>query len=238
MNINYLVVVRVFFCCCFVQKVFCMSKSVEVSHEDIADAWATAAQLRYDGSRPTVATLFSYRCYPAPMHKAVWENRKDLVECFERCFSEDESGINSSDLDPDEPVSPLHLAVKLGFWEVASTLISCGADKEFRVGKAGLTPFLYAALKGGVRRLSYLIDNGVDTKAVTNHGHTALHLAVLSGKSKAVTKLLEIGIDPMKKDSNGELAIEFVDEDKPSGMKIKCILQRAMESRQFHAIRD
>ena len=91
--------------------------------------------------------------------------------------------------------TPLHLAAKNGYLEVAKRLVSLGAKLD-AVSKNGVEPLHEAASSGQLAIVKLLLDAGVDVNAGReSRQSTALHNAVAQGFT-AVTKLLvERGAD-------------------------------------------
>lgn len=57
----------------------------------------------------------------------------------------------------------------------------------------GITPFLYACIKGSKQVMDLLLDLGVNINAIDNDGNTCLHYAVMSNSKRVVKKLLVRG---------------------------------------------
>lgn len=71
------------------------------------------------------------------------------------------------------------------------------------------TPLHWACYSGSDKATFFLLFNGVNSNSVNKNGHTALHLAVLSRKSKIIKKLIQYGIDYKLKDNNHMTAKEL-----------------------------
>ena len=68
---------------------------------------------------------------------------------------------------------------------------------------------------GSVPILKTLLEEGKSPVNATDaDGYTALHQAIAEGHGPAAILLLKSGADPLKRDSDGKLAIELVPDDK------------------------
>lgn len=83
-------------------------------------------------------------------------------------------------------------AVSYGQVEVASALLSYGADKDTS-DENGVTLLMHAARQGHVITATHLMELDADIDARTRKGKTALHLAALGGRLQMVEKLLGEG---------------------------------------------
>ncbi|CAJ0585541.1 unnamed protein product, partial [Mesorhabditis spiculigera] len=108
--------------------------------------------------------------------------------------------------------SALHYAVSHGNFPVVSSLLDCGECELNLANKAGYTPVMLAALsnldddieKTVVARLFQAGD--VNARA-TQHGQTALMLAVSHGKFPTTQLLIENGADVNIQDEEGSTAL-------------------------------
>lgn len=81
--------------------------------------------------------------------------------------------------------------------------------------KRGQLPLHRAAAVGSVPILKILLEEGKSpVNATDGDGYTALHQAISEGHGPAAILLLKSGADPLKRDSDGKLAIELVPDDK------------------------
>ncbi|MFH4964953.1 ankyrin repeat domain-containing protein [Gaetbulibacter sp. M235] len=86
-------------------------------------------------------------------------------------------------------VSPFCLSIVKGDFETVKKLIDLGADIH---GKSdGMTPVMYAARFNRVEILQLLISKGVNLKAKSDQGLTALKYAELSNALEALSVIKE-----------------------------------------------
>lgn len=86
--------------------------------------------------------------------------------------------------------------------EAIAVLCELGADVNAR-DREGWTPLLRAAAAGHHNAARMLLARGANPSCVDQLGHTALHLAVMSGAATCVAELA-VGEACAKKDNNGE----------------------------------
>ena len=110
----------------------------------------------------------------------------------------------------------LHIAIKYGYNELASTFISLGANIETR-NKNGDTALHIAARYNRTTTASILLNKNADITAQTNYGNTVLHIAAWYGHTSIATLLPKNGIDiVLVKNSKNETALDFArQENKP-----------------------
>ena len=105
--------------------------------------------------------------------------------------------------------SPLMLASLTGQLEWVKKLVGRGAD----VNKPGWTPLHYAATRGHLEVMDYLLENHAYIDASSPNESTPLMMAALYGTPAAVKLLLEAGADPRIKNAVGLTAIDFALRD-------------------------
>ncbi len=101
--------------------------------------------------------------------------------------------------------TPLMLAAFNNFMPVAHLLIERKAD----VNKTGWTPLHYAATKGHIEMIRYLLQHHADMDALSPNGTTPLMMAAHYGNPMATLLLLQQGADPRIKNQLGLSAIDF-----------------------------
>ena len=101
--------------------------------------------------------------------------------------------------------SPLMLAALDGEMDLAKRLVAMGAD----VNKPGWAPLHYAATRGHLDMMAFLLDQNAYIDAASPNGTTPLMMAAFYGTPSAVKLLLEAGADPMLKNVQGLSAIDF-----------------------------
>ena len=105
--------------------------------------------------------------------------------------------------------SPLMLASLTGQLEWVKKLVAMGAD----VNKPGWTSLHYAATRGHLAVMDYLLENHAYIDASSPNESTPLMMAALYGTPSAVKLLLEAGADPSIKNALGLTAIDFALRD-------------------------
>jgi ankyrin repeat protein len=116
-------------------------------------------------------------------------------------------GWSKIDVEPRNKAdeSPLMLAALDGEADLVKRLVVMGAD----VNKPGWAPLHYAATRGHLDIMAYLLDQNAYIDAASPNGTTPLMMAAFYGTPSAVKLLLEAGADPMLKNTQGLSAIDF-----------------------------
>ncbi|CCW69746.1 unnamed protein product [Phytomonas sp. Hart1] len=65
------------------------------------------------------------------------------------------------------------------------------------------TPLMWAAFRGHLTIVRFLVDKGAAVNVSNSLGHTALHWAIIAGKMDIVRFLLDHGADPSQRDKQG-----------------------------------
>ncbi|WP_340649151.1 ankyrin repeat domain-containing protein [Pseudoxanthomonas winnipegensis] len=106
--------------------------------------------------------------------------------------------------------SALHEAALAGHAEILAALLAAGASVDAR-DEAGATPWLEAARSGRVAALDTLAAAGADLAAVDARGRNALLLASTAEQvvPAVVKRLLELGVDPERRDLAGHRAADL-----------------------------
>ena len=105
--------------------------------------------------------------------------------------------------------------------EVLNVMFEYGADPNLDfsdVSISGVSPtaFAYAikqantAYPSSMEIVDLFVRNGADVNFVDNKGNNLLHMAVEGSDFDVIPKLLEIGVDPNKKNANGKLPHEVI----------------------------
>lgn len=100
--------------------------------------------------------------------------------------------------------TPLHYAAYFGHYEMATYLLSIGADKAAVSMDPLRSQPLHAAASSGNRHVAgLLIDAGADPNAEQTGQWTPLHSAAAGGHAEIVTMLLAHGADPKRTSASG-----------------------------------
>ncbi|PNT62622.1 hypothetical protein BRADI_4g06000v3 [Brachypodium distachyon] len=92
-------------------------------------------------------------------------------------------------------LNALHFAANKGCLEICKFLVEeVGMDVNLP-SNLGATPMFYAALKGNVPVMRYLLDHGGDPEKASDRGLTPLHNAAEHGHCEAVRLLLSKGVN-------------------------------------------
>ena len=104
----------------------------------------------------------------------------------------------------------LHVAAQRNDAELASLLITAGANLRATTRLGGYTPLHLASQNGATAAIKALAAAGADVNARTSTGATPLMFAAASGSADAVTTLVELSADPNAVESaNGQTALMF-----------------------------
>lgn len=145
---------------------------------------------------PFFIVLLSISCASSDVHKMVKDgDREKLQQLY---FKE---GTNVDLLD-EEGNSPLHIAIELGFDDIAKFLIDIGADTNI-VNSAGVTPLFAASKNNNVQIVDLLLRNKADVDAKDEFGRTPMFYAVSNENFKMMEVLKDNGADIFANDNQG-----------------------------------
>jgi ankyrin repeat protein len=102
--------------------------------------------------------------------------------------------------------TPLHVASRMGFVEVARILLKHGADIEAR-DRNDWSPLERATTKGHVEVTRVLLEHGANVSAQDKGRRTPLYLASVHGKPAVAQVLLRHGADMKARIKNNETAL-------------------------------
>ncbi|KAH8805995.1 ankyrin repeat-containing domain protein [Xylogone sp. PMI_703] len=100
----------------------------------------------------------------------------------------------AADPDPEQPLAPLHQAIRNGHVEVIKILLKRGAD-PMRHGPWGQSALHMASASGHAEITRLLGEAGADLNARDDNSFTPLYEASLWGNFKSVEVLVELGAD-------------------------------------------
>ena len=130
-----------------------------------------------------------------PLHHAAFLGLHDVIKFL---VVERSQNVNARGFKRHE--TPLSVASREGYSEVARLLLKYGADTETR-DESGYSPLEWSSEKGHVEVVRVLLENHADMNFLDEEKWTALHL----GRDAAVARvLLEYGMDANAKKTNGE----------------------------------
>ncbi len=125
---------------------------------------------------------------------AVLHNRKDTVKY-----------LLDNGADPNEASylgSPLFIASKYGFYDIAKMLILAGAEPEFE-NKAGTSILIEAVKNKHLEVVQLLVDAGADIENEDSfYGRTPIFFAAQNGDKEILAYLIESGASVNQKDVN------------------------------------
>jgi ankyrin repeat protein len=105
--------------------------------------------------------------------------------------------------------TPLHYAASFGIEHVVKALLEQGAEVDATGGRLGATAFHAAALRGHVKVMDILFQNGADPNKLDFIKKTPLASAVLGGNVEVINYLLEHGADPDIMDDRNMTAYDW-----------------------------
>jgi len=134
----------------------------------------------------------------SPLLYAAWCGLHDIVQFL---IVERSQNVNARGFDLEE--TPLSVASRQGYSEVARVLLERGADTETRDNET-YSPLDRSSVNGHVEVVRVLLENHADLNFLDENNWTALHLASRSGHVAVARVLLGNGADPnAKKWDNG-----------------------------------
>jgi ankyrin repeat protein len=104
--------------------------------------------------------------------------------------------------------TPLHVASRMDFGEVARILLKHGADIKAE-DRIGCSPLKRAAIEGHVEVTRVLLEHGANVNAQDGSGLTPLYWASHFGKPAAAQVLLRHGADVNARDKNNETPLHW-----------------------------
>jgi len=164
------------------------------------------------------------------------------VDYLKQVLHESPPGAVNAVEGPPHFRTPLSMAVVRNLPQNMKVLLEAGADTKARVHINGVfwPPLFVAAALGCSEAIEVLIKEGgldPDERLSEDNKNTALHVATLNRKPKAVQKLLELGADPSSQELEQgltplDIAIGNRDESM-MGILLQAIGQNSQDNRNF-----
>jgi len=104
-------------------------------------------------------------------------------------------------------ITALMYAAESNYIKTVRTLISLGADVNFRNSKNTQTALMQAAWNNHIKITKLLLDHDADPNIRDKYGRTALIYACYDGHTETACLLLGYGADPNIRDKNGGTAL-------------------------------
>jgi len=143
----------------------------------------------------------------SPLLYAAWCGLHDIVQFL---IVERSQNVNARGFDLEE--TPLSVASRQGYSEVARVLLEHGADTETR-DKSDYSPLEWSSVDGHVEVVRVLLENHADLNFLDENNCTALHLASDSGHVAVARVLLGNGADPNAKRTNNVTPLHLADNE-------------------------
>ena len=138
-----------------------------------------------------------------PLHLAAFHGLHDIVKFL---IVERSQNVNARGFDCRE--TPLSLACRQGYSEVARVLLEHGADTEIK-DIDNYSPLERSSERGHVEVVRVLLENHADVNFLDRNKWTALHLASRSGRVAVARVLLENGADANAKKTDGRTPLHL-----------------------------
>jgi hypothetical protein len=105
--------------------------------------------------------------------------------------------------------------------DVLKVMLEYGADPNLNISDVAIssgnpTPFVYAATQAdqkgskGLDVLKVLVDAGADVNATDSNGNNALHKVVKGQAFGMIQPLIDLGVDPFKKNNEGKMPYDLI----------------------------
>ena len=104
--------------------------------------------------------------------------------------------------------SLLHFSVHANNYEITKLLLKYGADPNFR-NNNGQSPIYRIVFASDEKLIGLLMEYGLQIDIQDKNGNTPLHIAVLEKKYSMVRSLLNYGANPVIRNNDKFLAIDF-----------------------------
>jgi len=138
---------------------------------------------------------------------AAWCGLHDIVQFL---IVERSQNVNARGFRHEE--TPLSVASRRGYSEVARVLLEHGADTETRDNDT-FSPLERSSNNGHVQVVRVLLENHADVNFLDENNLTALHFASSSGQVAVARVLLGNGADPNAKTTDNETPLHLADNE-------------------------
>lgn len=125
-------------------------------------------------------------------------------------------------------VTPLNAAASNGHEEVVKLLVEKGADPNI-IDSYGDSSHLAAAQRGHWEIVKLLIAKGANIHQQTKQKENLLHIAAKNDKKEVIKYLLEIGVQPWKRDFIGRMPHDYARDSECQRLLKEAILYGELE---------
>ena len=161
---------------------------------------------------PKLGSIAASSEYPSqdmatPLHYAAYWGLHEIAQFL---IVERSKDVDALGFPLDE--TPLSVASRQGYPEVARVLLEHGADPD-TIDDEGSSPLYSASAEGHVEGVRVLLEHGADVDSLVVSGDTALHTASMDGHVAVARLLLENGLDANVKDDNDYTPLHWATSD-------------------------
>jgi ankyrin repeat protein len=190
--------------------------------------WGQGAQAQTDGQFVRAIKQDAPSAIRKLLAKGFDPNTKDehgqpgiVMALHEGSYQAAKALVDSPELKVDETNAADENALMMAAWtgqmDIAKALVAKGAA----VNKPGWAPLHYAATKGQLDMIRYLLLLGANIDAGSPNGSTPLMMAAGYGSPEAVKLLIESGADIGKRNDLGLSALDFAKRyERPDAIKL------------------
>ncbi len=128
--------------------------------------------------------------------------------------------------------APMHMAVSMGYVNVAAALIASGKANLNIANDLGVTPLHEAAWDGSIEMVRLLVANGADPNARDVNGNTPLHAAAITRNAELTELIASYGASLEARNNEGKTAMDCLRET----VEAEGILLSAPEDRPYRIV--
>lgn len=147
--------------------------------------------------------------YYTPLIYAILSGNKDVVKYLVETAKADVNALSKENLSPITYAARSDKFNDADCKEVIESLVVNGADVNIKDGVSFYTPLIYAAERGNMEVVKYLVENGAIVKQSDLIDLTALMVASQNGHLNVVRYLLDHNADVNEQNKNHETPIIF-----------------------------